>query len=161
MNSMTEPHIRRAQERDIPALERLLLQVCRVHHNGRPDLFRAGGQKYTAAQLKELLADPLRPILVAEHATGVVGYAFCEVQQHIGNTCLTDVRTLYLDDLCVDEALRGRHIGSAIYKEVLALARELGCYNLTLNVWALNPGAVAFYQAQGLQVLKTTMETLL
>ncbi len=154
-------NIRHACEQDIPALIRLLLQVCRVHHNGRPDIFRDGGQKYTPAQLKALLADPNTPILVAEDDTGVVGYAFCQVQQHIDDTCLTDIKTLYLDDLCVDESRRGQHIGTAIYSQVLALAKQLGCHNLTLNVWALNPGAVAFYRAQGLQVLKTTMETLL
>ena len=38
--------IRRAEEKDIPRLGELLLQVCRVHHQGRPDLFRTGGRKY-------------------------------------------------------------------------------------------------------------------
>lgn len=37
-------NIRKAEERDIPRLGDLLLQVCRVHHQGRPDLFRRAGR---------------------------------------------------------------------------------------------------------------------
>ncbi len=32
--------IRRAQERDMEGINRLLFQVLTVHHNGRPDLFK-------------------------------------------------------------------------------------------------------------------------
>ena len=45
--------IRRAEERDIPRIHGLLAQVAQVHHTGRPDLFRAGGRKYTDAQLSQ------------------------------------------------------------------------------------------------------------
>ena len=43
---MSELFIRPAEAQDIPALDRLLLQVHRVHSNARPDLFRAGAKKY-------------------------------------------------------------------------------------------------------------------
>ena len=106
-------NIRRAETGDIPRLGDLLLQVCRVHHQGRPDLFRAGGRKYTDEELAVLLTDPSRPILVAEDETGTVqGYAFCVVQPHRGETAMEDFTSLYLDDLCVDEACRGK-IGRA------------------------------------------------
>ena len=39
--------IRRAVDADIPALDRLLFQVHQVHHEARPDLFKAGAKKYT------------------------------------------------------------------------------------------------------------------
>ena len=39
--------IRRAMEQDIPGLDKLLMQVCLVHHQGRPDLFKYGKRKYT------------------------------------------------------------------------------------------------------------------
>lgn len=44
--------IRRAEERDIPRIHGLLAQVAQVHHTGRPDLFRAGGRKYTDAPVE-------------------------------------------------------------------------------------------------------------
>ncbi len=155
-------HIRPAQERDIPRLGDLLLQVCRVHHDGRPDLFREGGRKYDDDELRALLRDPDRPILVAEDEKGwVAGYAFCVYERYRGDGARMDLTTLYLDDLCVDQSCRGQGVGGALYRAVLDLARRTGCYNVTLNVWACNPGATAFYERCGMKPLKTGMEVVL
>ncbi len=155
-------HIRRACEMDINGLNRLLRQVLAVHHNGRPDLFKGNVKKYTDDQLKAILADDSKPIFVAVDDTDyVLGYAFCVFQQHIGDNILTDVKTLYIDDLCVDENIRGQHIGSALYEHVLAFAKERDCYNVTLNVWALNEGAIKFYERCGMKPQKIGMETIL
>lgn len=155
-------NIRKAEEKDIPRLGDLLLQVCRVHHEGRPDLFRAGGRKYGDEELKTMLHDPERPILVALDDAGVVrGYAFCVYQRHVGEGSLNDMTTLYLDDLCVDEASRGQHTGKALYEAVLEMARGSGCYNVTLNVWSCNPGAMRFYEKCGLKPQKVGMEVIL
>ena len=91
----------------------------------------------------------------------VLGYAFCIFQQHINDNILTDIKTLYIDDLCVDENIRGRHIGKQLYEAVLAFAREQGCYNVTLNVWSLNEPARKFYESCGLKPQKVGMETIL
>ena len=154
--------IRRARECDMKDINRLLVQVNMVHHQGRPDLFRAGKKKYTDEQLRELIHDDSRPIFVAvDDQERVLGYAFCIFQQHLDDNILTDIRTLYIDDLCVDEAVRGQHIGNSLYEAVLAFARESGCYNVTLNVWALNEGALKFYEKCGLKPQKVGMETIL
>ena len=154
--------IRRAQEKDMKDLDRLLFQVNMVHHKGRPDLFKAGQRKYTDDQLLEIIQDDRRPVFVAENEEGnVVGYAFCIFQQRLNDNILTDIKSLYIDDLCVDEACRGQHVGSALYEYVKDFAREQGCYNLTLNVWALNEGARRFYEKCGLRPQKIGMETIL
>lgn len=154
--------IRRAQTGDIPRLGELLVQVCRVHSQGRPDLFRAGGRKYSDQQLRSLLEDPDRPVLVAaDGADRALGYAFCVLQRCRGEGALRDMTTLYLDDLCVDEACRGQHVGRALYQAAVELARSAGCYNLTLNVWACNDSARRFYEKCGLRVQKIGMETIL
>ena len=154
--------IRRARECDMKDINRLLVQVNMVHHQGRPDLFRAGKKKYTDEQLRELIHDDSRPIFVAvDDQERVLGYAFCIFQQHLDDNILTDILTLYIDDLCVDEAVRGQHIGKPLYEAVLAFARESGCYNVTLNVWALNEGALKFYEKCGLKPQKVGMETIL
>ncbi len=154
--------IQRAGENDIEGLDRLLRQVLEVHHNGRPDLFRSGAKKYTDRQLKEILADDTRPVFAAVDEAGqVLGYAFCVFQEHRGDNILTDIRTLYIDDLCVDEALRGKHIGRALYEYVLNYAKENGCYNVTLNVWACNESAMRFYESCGLKPQKVGMEAIL
>ena len=153
--------IRRAAQRDIPALRRLLLQVAAVHHAARQDLFRQNARKYDDAQLAQLLRDENRPVFVAEAEGSVCGYAFCVLQQLPADNVLTDIRTLYLDDLCVDEGQRGHHIGRALFDFVCGYARASGCYNLTLNVWACNERALRFYEACGLRAQKIGMETLL
>lgn len=153
--------IRRAEEKDIPRLDALLLQVNLVHHRGRPDLFRYG-RKYTDEELKSIIHDDARPILVAADEDDTVqGYAFCIFQQHRDSYILTDVRTLYIDDLCVEEKTRGQHIGSLLYRAVLDYARAHGCYNVTLNVWSCNESALRFYESMGLKPQKIGMETIL
>ena len=153
--------IRYAIEKDIPRLGDLLRQVCLVHHNGRPDLFNAG-RKYTDDELSMLLSDPDHPILVAvDEADVVQGYCFCVYQQPAPGGALKPVKSLYIDDLCVDESLRGKGIGKKLYAAALAMAREKGCYNVTLNVWSCNPTALRFYESLGLKPQKIGMETIL
>ena len=155
-------NIRRATERDIPGLNHLLEQVLMVHHVGRPDLFKAGAKKYTDEELKAILADDSRPIFVGvDEAEAVMGYAFCIFQQHIGSHILTDIKTLYIDDLCVDETLRGQHIGRQLYDYVVQFAKDSGCYNVTLNVWSCNESAMRFYEKCGLKPQKVGMEVIL
>lgn len=158
---MSELNIRMARESDIPAINRLLLQVLTVHHNGRPDLFKGNCRKYTDGELSEILRDENRPILIAEREGEAVGYAFCVLQQHPNDNILTDITTLYIDDLCVDESARGHGIGSALYKAALELAKEKGCYNVTLNVWNCNEPAMRFYEKCGLTPYKVGMEKIL
>ena len=153
--------IRLAKEKDIPKIEDLLKQVCLVHHNGRPDIFKIG-TKYSAEELKELLKDKERPILVSVNEKDeVLGYCFGIFQQHKNNSVLTDIKTLYIDDLCVDENLRGKYIGKKLYEAAVQFAKDNGCYNLTLNVWSCNRSAMRFYEAQGLVPQKISMELVL
>lgn len=154
--------IRRARVQDINGINNLLMQVCLVHHKGRPDLFKYGAKKYTDEELATIIQDDTRPIFVGVNEAGqVLGYAFCIFQQHLNNNILTDIKTLYIDDLCVDENIRGQHIGKQLYETVLAFAKESDCYNVTLNVWSLNEGAMKFYEACGLKPQKIGMETIL
>ena len=153
--------IRRANKKDIPKIEDLLRQVCLVHHNGRPDIFKVG-TKYSEEELKVLLNDESRPILVSvDEDDKVMGYCFCIFQQHKDNSVLTNIKTLYIDDLCVDETLRGNHIGKELYEAAVKLAKQSECYNLTLNVWSCNASALCFYESCGLVPQKIGMELIL
>lgn len=156
--------IRRACERDLEGVRRLLGQVLAVHAEGRPDLFRAGTRKYTDDELIAMFSDDSRPVFVAvdeRDGERVLGHAFCEVQDLRGSHNMQPIVSIYVDDICVDEACRGRHVGTELYRHVIAYARELGCHNVTLNVWECNPGARAFYEAMGMSVQKTCLEQVL
>ena len=154
--------IRRAAQKDMNGINKLLNQVLMVHHNGRPDLFKANVKKYTDEELALIIEDDAKPIFVAvDDADEVLGYAFCVFIQHMNHNILTDVKTLYIDDLCVDEEKRGMHIGRQLYDFVIEFAKESGCYILTLNVWSCNEGAMKFYEKCGLIPQKVGMEKIL
>ena len=154
--------IRRATEKDIPRLIDLLYQVHRVHSQGRPDIFRAGNKKYTEEELLQILANENTPIYAAADETDTLcGYAFCIYEEIKDQISLMDRKSFYIDDLCVDEAMRGKHIGTQLYEHVLEEAKKRGCYHVTLNVWCLNASAMRFYEKCGLSPLKITMEQIL
>ena len=153
--------IRMAKPEDIPGLIDLLLQVGEVHHKIRPDLFRAGARKYDEKALAEILKDPNRPIFAAVEDGTLLGYCFCILEITRDNPVLMNQKSLYIDDLCVDENCRGQHIGSVLYEAVKKFAKEQGCYNVTLNVWECNPSARKFYEKAGLKPYKTCMEVIL
>lgn len=153
--------IRRAEIKDLNAINVLLLDVLMVHHAGRPDIFKPNAKKYTDDELITIIDDDERPIFVAEEDGNVLGYAFCIFQQHIHNNILTDIKTLYIDDLCVKKDCRGKHIGKALYEYVMSFAEKSGCYNVTLNVWSCNENAIKFYEKMGLVPQKIGMEKIL
>ena len=151
--------IRQAQESDIPQVASLLYQVHDVHATGRPDLFVKGERKYTDEELKEIFSDEVtRPVFVAEENDNILGYVFCIFEEIEESRSRYGVKSLYIDDLCVDEKARGTGIGSSLYDYVLAYAKEQICNRITINVWALNESARRFYEKKGLVPLKTTME---
>lgn len=152
--------IRLAQKQDIQSINKLLRQVLSVHHKIRPDIFKEGTKKYTDDELKELLKNPQTPVFVAVEQE-VLGYVFCQLIETKASNLLHPVKTLYIDDLCVDEDKRGKGIGRALYEVALDFAKRENCYNLTLNVWAGNDSAVQFYEKCGLGTQKTVMEKII
>ena len=150
-----------AENRHIPGLIRLLYPVGGVHHQIRPDLFRSGAIKYTETDLEALLAEESSPVFVAEEAGEVLGYCFCQLREYRDSTVLTDRKEIYIDDLCVEEACRGRGIARALYGYVTDWAKEIGCTYVTLNVWQGNDNAMKFYEKMGMRRRSITMETKL
>ena len=149
--------IRRARVEDIPGIDKLLYQVHKVHSDGRPDVFKAGEKKYTDEELVELLKDDERPIYVAVEDGKVLGYSFL-VFEYMTAKSMINMKSIYIDDICVDEEARGKHVGTALYENVIKVAKESGCAKITLNVWCLNTNAMKFYEAVGLTPLKIVME---
>jgi len=154
--------IRKANMNDIPGVISLLYQVNAVHHDIRPDLFKGNTVKYNEQELAELFKDEGKPIFVYEDEDGkILGHAFCQIIEIKNNQLLQDIKTLYIDDICVDKDARGRHIGKSLYEHVRDFAKSIGCNNMTLNVWEGNDSALCFYKSMGMKVQKTGMEIIL
>ena len=153
--------VRRANVADIQSILGLLVQVDMVHHNGRPDLFKGPTTKYNADELKQIISDDSTPVFVYVEDEKVLGHMFCIFKQEKDDSVLTDIRTLYIDDICVDESARGFGVGKKLFEYIREYAGNEGFYNITLNVWCCNPDAMKFYEAMGMEPQKIGMEMIL
>ncbi len=151
-------NIRRAIPADAGRINDLLYQVAKIHADGRPDIFKTATKKYSDGELIEIIECDAAPIFVAEEDGAVLGYAFCICKTVKDHILLKDKKTLYIDDLCIDERSRGKHIGKSIYEYVVAFAKKEGFDDITLNVWAFNEGAMRFYEDCGMTPQRIIME---
>ena len=154
--------IRKAEEKDIPRIIELLGQVLQIHADIRPDIFIPGTTKYTVEELTELLKNKEKPIYVAVNESDVcVGYAFCQLQKQPFSNNMVQFKSLFIDDLCVDQQARGQHIGESLFEHVKKEARKMHCYEVTLNVWSGNTSAEKFYEKMGMKTKERQMEYIL
>lgn len=152
--------IRFAQKQDITDILKLLAQVNLIHHQARPDILKKG-TKYTYEEVATIIDNPQRPILVAVEDNHVLGYMFGIFQETTEDNILVAEKSLYIDDICIDQDARGKHVGQALYQATKDLAADTGCRRITLNVWAFNESAKAFYEKMGMRTFKTTLEDIL
>jgi ribosomal protein S18 acetylase RimI-like enzyme len=155
-------NIRKAENKDIPRLTELLQQVLELHAKIRPDVFIPGTTKYTQEELEGIIRDEMSPIYVAvDDSDDVMGYAFCQIKEQPFSNNIVPFKSMFIDDLCVDESCRGQHVGEALFEYVKDRARELRCYEVTLNVWSGNEGAEHFYEKMGMKTKERQMEYIL
>ena len=151
--------IRKAEPKDAPRISALLRQVLEVHAAIRPDLFVSGTQKYSEAGVLELLKQPDRIVFVETDSSDcAVGYAICFVQEIPDGGERVGRKELYIDDICVDEAMRRSGVATRLFHHVRQYAKDHDFAWVTLNVWKGNDSAMAFYRAMGMQTRRTTME---
>ncbi|WP_449073462.1 N-acetyltransferase family protein [Ruminococcus sp.] len=154
--------IRKAQEKDIPQIIELLGQVLQIHAEIRPDIFIPDTTKYTEQELAALLKDEKKPIYVAVNEEDVcMGYAFCQMKEQPFSNNMVQFQSLFIDDLCVDRFARGQHIGESLFDYVKQEAKRMGCYEVTLNVWAGNTSAEKFYEKMGMKTKERQLEYIL
>ena len=151
--------IRQATINDINGISNLLRQIQQIHFAGRPDIFKCNSQKYSASELKAIIANDATPIFVYVNDTKqIIGYVFCVITKTENSNTLNDRSTLFIDDLCVDASYRGQGIGMKLFEFAKKIAIKSQCEGITLNVWNFNTSAMRFYQKLGMEPLKTTME---
>lgn len=154
--------IRKAQEKDIPRIIELLGQILQIHAEIRPDIFIPDTTKYTEQELAALLKDEKKPIYVAVNEEDVcMGYAFCQMKEQPFSNNMVQFQSLFIDDLCVDRFARGQHIGESLFDYVKQEAKRMGCYEVTLNVWAGNTSAEKFYEKMGMKTKERQLEYIL
>lgn len=155
-------NIRRATKKDIPQITGLLGQVLQIHADIRPDIFIPATTKYTSEELESMLQEEEKPVYVAaDEQDNCMGYAFCQLREQPFSNNMVPFKMLFIDDLCVDQNIRGQHIGEQLFEHVKREAKRLGCYEVTLNVWAGNTSAEKFYEKMGMKTKERQMEYIL
>jgi GNAT superfamily N-acetyltransferase len=136
--------IRRATESDLPEVLRLVRALA---------VFEKLEDKFVAteADFQRTLfgKDACAEVWIGELEGRVVGYV---IFFHTFSTFLGK-RGMYLEDLYVEEELRGRGFGSQLFEFVVKLARERGCGRLEWSALEWNEPAIKFYEARGAKML--------
>ncbi len=136
--------IRLARPEDAPAIVELIRELAefeRLSHLLQVTPERLSGHLFSPR--------PAAECLVIESDAAVVAFAlfFHNFSTFLGQP------GLYLEDLYVRPAHRGRGIGRALLIELAALARDRGCGRLEWSVLDWNLDAQAFYEKLGAQIL--------
>jgi GNAT superfamily N-acetyltransferase len=132
--------IRPATAADTPTIGRLIRALAEYEHLADKVVFDEG-------RLREHLFGP-RPfaeVLLAEEGSAVVGFALFF---HSYSTFL-GMPTLYLEDLFVESAHRGKGHGKALFVAVADRAAQRGCGRMEWAALKWNEPAIGFYRALG------------
>jgi GNAT superfamily N-acetyltransferase len=119
-------NIRGADRSDLPRLIELLAQLSAQPQ--AEDLGSPRPDEYDRA-LDAILDDPRQTLLVAEAGGTVIGmtcFVLVPNLSHIGRPYA------FVEHVVVDENVRGKGYGRALMEHALWLARQYGCYKLTL-----------------------------
>ncbi len=154
--------IRKAVKKDAEKLSELLRTIAQLHHDGRPDIYGAGGAKYNLTDVEKKIENTDELILVAVNEDDVVmGYTMSKIIDVEENGILLGYRKMYIDDVCVDSSARKLGIGRKLMEATKKEAENNGCHLVELNVWAFNESAVDFYKSCGMTVQRMYMEYVL
>ena len=138
---MSDLHIRPGVEDDAPAILALIHGLAEYENANPADV------PVDQATLRESLfgARPAAEVLLADVDGETVGFAlffhnFSTWQGRHG---------LYLEDLFVRPAMRGRGIGKALLVALARIARERGCARMDWAVLDWNTPSIEFYKSLG------------
>jgi GNAT superfamily N-acetyltransferase len=145
--------IRKATQADVPAILRLVRELAAYERE--PDAVVATEADFARDGFGER---PAFEVLVAEGSAeespsagpSVVGFAlyFFSYSTWEGRRCL------YLEDLFVEPAWRGRGVGMGLMRALAATAVERGARRFVWQVLDWNAPAIAFYERLGARVLR-------
>lgn len=117
---------------------RLLLQLTSID----PDSI---SKEAFAANLKEIQSNPYHKILIAKKGELLVGTITILIEPKIIHNLS---RVAHIEDVIVDETVRGLGIGRLLVNRALDVGRLYGCYKVILDC---SPRCMAFYSKMGFE----------
>jgi len=147
--------IRRAADGDAEAIAALHAELQDLHALALPRLFKPHGpESFAPERVRALLHEAQVRVFLACEAAAPVGYVYAEVVRQSGTTQRHPLDHVYVHHLHVAPAFRQHGHGRRLLEAVAALAREEGIAAVSLDVWAFNAEAQAFFAAAGFAPLE-------
>lgn len=149
--------LRELEEKDFSAVRDIVCQVHGLHVQNRPDVYRDSnpfGREY----FDFLRSDADTLTLVAEEGDHIAGLCIVTFREPSQNPAVKPRHVAFMEDLCVDEGWRRRGVGTQLFREAAAQARQRGAETLELMVWSFNTSAIEFYRRMGLAPRSIIME---
>lgn len=144
-----------ANLKDCAEVNRLARQIHQLHVDWRPDIYQMPEELFSEEQFQELIGT--RQMYVGKLNGIVVGYAILKIREY-NWPAVVYRRVMVLDQLCVEETLRGHGLGTAMMEDIRALAKAFGCTDMQLGVYPQNDAAVSFYQKCGFMIRSINMQ---
>ena len=144
-----------ATAKDRAEVNRLARQIHQLHVDWRPDIYQMPEELFSEEQFQELIGT--RKMYVGKLNGIVVGYAILKIREY-NWPAVVYRRVMVLDQLCVEETLRGHGLGTAMMEDIRALAKAFGCTDMQLGVYPQNDAAVSFYQKCGFMIRSINMQ---
>jgi ribosomal protein S18 acetylase RimI-like enzyme len=149
--------IREASISDFTAIYDLENQVFHIHLNARPDMIKPELQ-FNRDYFETLLNDENVKIFVYEEYGEILGYCITKKMVYHNHHLFYDMTILEINDMCVDEKVRGKRIGRQLFNRAKDYAKEIGAVKMELSVWSLNKNARQFYEHLGMSERVSRME---
>ena len=121
----------------------------------RPDLFIDMEYPYSITELEKIIEDDKVISVLAESCGEILGLCIVTIRNKSG---MVEKKIAYMDDLCVDDSVRGRGIGKKLFLFVSNEAKKRDAERLDLMVWSFNNRALSFYEELGMQTQRYILE---
>ncbi len=147
---------------DVSALAHLNSEVQQLHADALPHIFKQPDIGAIAADFRlRILSDPQYRVLIVEVGDEPVAYAVAQFLERPENAYAYARRWLHIDNIGVKSAFQRQGLGQVLIDAVVDLARSQGLTWITLDTWAFNLQAQAFFKKQNFEVFNYRLEKTL
>ncbi len=155
--------IRDAEKTDFDSLLGLMQQLQEIHSNARKDLFIQTDRPLEKEYYQELLNKDNHYIYVVEdtNTKDVIAYTSLRIETFTGSLIMKDRKTLFVNELTVNEKYRGQGIGKYLFEFVMNKGREFEVQSIDLTVAEFNQSAIEFYKNIGMKTRSRRMEYII
>lgn len=153
------PAIRYAARDELPRVNALRRMVSELHAAGRPDMFRPGFCGELQQRIYEMYDAPQYGVIAACLDGTLCGFAVVQYVDKPASAYMRAQRLIHIEEFGVDPAFRRRGVGTALLSFCRSEAKRRGFDRVTLDVWAFNKTALAFYESAGFHPYRSYLET--